>query len=52
LRAHAKERGWEIHDWGIAESQMKKPRYNTGRTPYTPNPKPLTPKHQTLNSKP
>mmetsp|Transcript_19738 Transcript_19738/g.31995 ORF Transcript_19738/g.31995 Transcript_19738/m.31995 type:complete len:304 (-) Transcript_19738:144-1055(-) len=30
LRAHAKERGWEIHDWGIAESQMKKPRYSYG----------------------
>ena len=27
LRAHAKERGWEIQDWGIAESKMKKPRY-------------------------
>ena len=31
LRAHAKEKGWEIMDWGIAEERaekMKKPRYS------------------------
>lgn len=27
LRAHAQQKGWEIQDWGIAESKMKKPRY-------------------------
>ena len=28
LRTHAKERGWQVHDWGIAASKMAKPRYS------------------------
>ena len=30
LRARAKERGWQIVDWGVAEARARKPRYSYG----------------------
>ena len=30
LRAFAKERGWQIVDWGVAEARARKPRYSYG----------------------